>query len=337
MQFVAKVVFIDGCCRNGVTIFVFRYDIRHTASAIDIINDNTGSLRNLKQQSVGACHVTLVTAAVHISYFSTLQIPSRTNLHLCGIVSSKEAANLVGITARIGISRIEVHLIDHAIVLCYLINAINKYLINHFAGIVNINNGFLGYCGIVAATESIDDGTAHYFQIGFCKFGFSQTIIWIGCRPINELLGGIVISAITTSEELTDVNLLIVVSRHIAIHLGRDAHKSIPTLIHQIFCGFFDFSWNRLFQSAVVPDDSRNVVAAIYVVDKHVVRRVLAINMNERMTTDISLLGATEYTVQVASINGNIGIAFCVTGITASVNITTNSNLCLHQCCRHTK
>jgi hypothetical protein len=55
------------------------------------------------------------------------------------------------------------------------------------------------------------------------------------------------------------------------------------------------------------------------------------------MTTDISLLGATEYTVQVASINGNIGIAFCVTGITASVNIPTNGNLCLHQCCRQAK
>ena len=256
MQFVAKVVFSDGCSSNWVTIFVFRYDICHTASAIDIINDNTGSLRNLKQQSVGACHVTLVTATVHISYFSTLQIPPRTYLHLCGIVSSKEATNLVGITARIGISRIEVHLIDHAIVLCYLINVINQYLINHFAWIVNINNGFLGYCGIVAASESIDDGTAHYFQIGFCEFGFSQTIIGIGCHPITEFFGNIVISAITTSEELTDIYLLIVVSRYIAIHLGRDAHKSIPTLIHQIFCGFFDFCRNRLFQFAIVTNDA---------------------------------------------------------------------------------
>ena len=337
MQFMAIIVFSDGCSSNWVTIFVFRCDISHTASAIDIINDNTGSLRNLKQQSVGACHVTLVTATVNVSYFSTLQIPSRTNLHLCGIVSSKEATNLVCVTARISISGIEVHLIDHAIVLCYLINAINKYLINHFAGIVNINNGFLGYCGIVAASESIDDGTAHYLQIGFSEFGFSQTIIGIGCHPITEFFGNIVISAITTSEELTDVYFLVVVSRYIAIHLGRDAHKSIPTLIHQIFCGFFDFFWNRLCQSAVVPDDSRNVVSAIYVVDKHVVRCVLAINMNERMTTDISLLGTTKDSVQVASINGNIGIAFCVTGITASVNITTNSNLCLHQCCRQTK
>ena len=64
---------------------------------------------------------------------------------------------------------------------------------------------------------------------------------------------------------------------------------------------------------------------------------MLTINMDESMSTNICFLGATEYTVQVASINGNIGIAFCVTGITAAVDITTNSNLCLHQCCRQTK
>ena len=72
-------------------------------------------------------------------------------------------------------------------------------------------------------------------------------------------------------------------------------------------------------------------------IDEDIIGGFLTINMNESMTTDICFLGTTEYTVQVTGINGNIGIAFCITGVTAAVYVTTNSNLCLHQCCRQTK
>ena len=256
MEFVAEIVLSDGSCSDGVSIFIFRCDISHTASAIDIINDNAGSLKDLKQQPLGACHVALVTATVYVSYFSTLQVPPWANLHLRGIVSSKETTNLKGITARISISRIEPHLIDHAIVFCYLINAINKDLINHLTGIVDINNCFFRHRGIVTTAESIDDGTAHHLQIRFAEFWFTQMVIGIWRHPVTELLRIIVVGTIATAEELTDIYLLIVISHMITIHLRRNAHKSIPTLIHQIVCGFFDFCRNRLCQFTIVTNDS---------------------------------------------------------------------------------
>ena len=256
MQFMAEIVLSDGSCSNGITIFIFRCDISHTASAIDITNDNTGFLRDLKQQPLGACHVTLVTATVNVSYFSTLQVPPWTNLHLCSIVSSKETTNLESITARIGISRIESHLLNHAVVFCYLINTTDLDFINHLAGIVDINNCLISHCGIVTTAESIDYGATHHLQIGLGKFWFTQTLIGIWCLTVTKFIRIIIVGTITTSEELTDVYFLVVVSRYIAIHLGRDAHKSIPTLIHQIFCGFFDFFWNRLYQFTIVTNDS---------------------------------------------------------------------------------
>ena len=251
-----EIVLGDGSCSDRVSIFIFRCDISHTASTIDIINYHAGSLRDLKQQPIGACHVTLVTTTVYVSYFSTLQVPPWTYLHLCGIVSSKETTNLVSITARIGISRIESHLIDHTIVFCYLINAVNKDLINHLTGIVDINNRLFRHSGIVTTAESIDDGTTHHLQIRFGEFRFTQTVIGIWRHPVTELFGIITVGTITTAEELTDVYLLIVISHMITIHLRRNAHKSIPALIHQIIGGFFDFFWNRLCQFTIVTNDS---------------------------------------------------------------------------------
>ena len=72
-------------------------------------------------------------------------------------------------------------------------------------------------------------------------------------------------------------------------------------------------------------------------VNKNIIGCMLTINMDESMSTNICFLGSTKYTVQVASINGNIGITFSISCITAAVDITINSNLCLHQCCRQTK
>ena len=76
-----------------------RLHVSHTTTAIEVIDDEAGVVLDFKQQALGRGHGATVTTAVEVTHLTSEQVPRRTDGHLCLIVTTKEATNLVGTTA----------------------------------------------------------------------------------------------------------------------------------------------------------------------------------------------------------------------------------------------
>ena len=104
--------------------------IGHTATAIDVVNlerlARIGFIEfgvNIQQQTYGTGHVSLVTTAIYVTDEAALQVPSRTDSHLCHIVTAKEATYLVIWTGGIGKAGVDTHLQNTLV--CQLLNSVN--------------------------------------------------------------------------------------------------------------------------------------------------------------------------------------------------------------------
>ena len=153
------------------------------------------------------------------------------------------------------------------------------------------------------------------------------------------------IVTIATSEELSYVYLLSiicfccysVVTRTCGDCLGRDTYKGIPGVIDIILASFSTYfrQFCRYFRRSA--NGSSDIVTAIRLINNDIVGGVLTIDVQECTAFNVCLTCTAIDIVHVAGIDVDLSHAACITGITASVYVTTNSNLCLHQCCRQTK
>ena len=148
----------------------------------------------------------------------------------------------------------------------------------------------------------------------------------------------VVVVAVATTEELADVNLLVIggdgsrgdctfaLTSRRGRGFRRDAHKGVPRLVYTVLRCFFYFVGYgiRLNQRFVSADFSRDIIAAIDVVDKDKVRGMLTVDVDKSMATDISLTGTAKDLVQVAGTNSDRGIARHITGITAAIHVATD-------------
>ena len=108
---------------NLITVFIMQLNVRrqdikavshwtnicHTTSAIDIVHLDGAVSHNFQQQSLRVRHSTLITTAIEVSDLSVFQVPYWTNGHICHVVTTKESANLEGITAGIGQTGVDSH------------------------------------------------------------------------------------------------------------------------------------------------------------------------------------------------------------------------------------
>ena len=164
----------DSFLRNGFLSLV-RINIGHTASAIDIVHLHAFRFYS-NVNAVWMSHCTLVTTTIKISNLAAFQVPGRTDGHLCLIVTAKHTANLVGIARWAREGGVDSHQFEtvggqqFALIFCRDFGIFDT--VDHFAGVVQANNGLVCYCSVVTTTIGIDNRTAKDFQIGLIEFGF---------------------------------------------------------------------------------------------------------------------------------------------------------------------
>ena len=89
-----------------------RTDICLTATAIDIVDTEGGTLGNGQQQTVMTGHATLVATGVECSDGTVHQAPGGHDSHLRLVIASEKTAYLIFGTGRIGEIGIDVHLLE---------------------------------------------------------------------------------------------------------------------------------------------------------------------------------------------------------------------------------
>ncbi len=92
-----------------VVIIVIQWlHVRLATAAIDVIDHHSCTF-NLHEQTLRTCHAALITAAIEVADLTSLQVPAGTDGHIRLVVTAKETAYLVGITAWIREGGIDTH------------------------------------------------------------------------------------------------------------------------------------------------------------------------------------------------------------------------------------
>ena len=267
-----------------------------------------------------------------------LQVPSRTYSHIRLVVAAEQASYLECIAAGVGEGDVDTHPVLEAVVVQQLAVAVGIRIacicdsVNHRTRVLQGDNGSVGNSGIIAAAIGIHNGTAQNLQVsladirqyrlGSILINLNRSSIFCPYLPLARLIfTGVLdrIVTIATSEELSDVCLLIL--------LVRDAHKGIPGIVDIIlaFCGTY-FGQLRRDQVGRT-DGSGNIVTAIRLVDNDIVGGVLTVDVQESASSHVCLTGTAIHIVQVAGMNGNRSAALRIACITAAVHIASNDNL----------
>ena len=92
------------------------HHIRHTATAIEVVDDEGRVILDFKQQAFRTGHGTLITTTVEVTYLTTQQVPRRTNMHLRQIVTTKEAPHLELAAAGLREGCVDAHLQESVLV-----------------------------------------------------------------------------------------------------------------------------------------------------------------------------------------------------------------------------
>ena len=101
-ELVGEVIVRDGTARRrGINTIHLRTDIGHTTTAIEVLDNDIGIIFDIQQQALRTGHRTLVTTAIEVADATAFQVPCRTDLHLCLVVSAKDAGEIEGIAGEV--------------------------------------------------------------------------------------------------------------------------------------------------------------------------------------------------------------------------------------------
>ena len=175
----------------------------HTTATIDIIDFQ--SVRVHRQEDTFlVCHRTTVTTRIQVTYLTTVQVPLRTNIHRCLIISAKHTRELVDITRGHIFTSTAKSENTHGFQTFgsqFTITFLICHIIGNRTLIINTNICCLSHCGIVATAIEDNNRTATDFQIRLSQFRLHHTIELTRLRSI-------VIVAITTAKDLSNINLV---------------------------------------------------------------------------------------------------------------------------------
>ena len=222
-----------------------RHHIGHTATAVQVIDNERGRLGNLQEKPLGSRHLTLVTTAVQVTDLTRQQVPGRTDVHLGQVVTAEEATHLVGAAAGLRERRVDAHLLETGLAQQVLNGfslcrgrcvlhprvLIDKDMVGYSAGVIHMDDRLLVDGSVVTTTVGIYDGTAVDFQVGLVQDGLmeadlavvgdylSQRRLVFSVASVVDVVRGFTLDrtilhmrvveiTVTTAEELTDIHLL---------------------------------------------------------------------------------------------------------------------------------
>ena len=304
-----------------------RTDIGHTATTIQILNNNIRGALNIQEQAFRTGHCTLITAAVEVTDNAVFQVPCRTNVHLGLVVTSKDAGEVKGITGEIALEGSQSCSLCQCHQLCLTLGGRrvirpNVCLGQYRAVIVNTDGGVCFYRCIVTTAIEMSYTTTLNLQIGLTKLRLKQALIRTVLR--------IIIVTITTTKQATNHKAFTLSCRcRFRCRTGTD--KGLPGIINLIFCCFLQFTRNEICIFILLINfrsyRSCNIISAIYRVNEDIIGSMLTIDIHEGTASDVGHSGTAIDLVQFTCIYGDLGIAISITGIAAAIDVTTNSNL----------
>ena len=217
-----------------------RFHVCHTATAIQVINDEAGVILNFKEQTLRRGHRAAVTTTIEVANLTRQQVPRRTDVHLSLIVATKEAAYLISTTTWLREAEVNAHLLEALVgqqvngTCCTCCNfhtsGIGPDMVHHRTWVVEVDECLFLYCSVVTTTVAIDDRATQYLQIDTILFWVYERSITSGNDDVS-MLGDIVVTisqrvtvfiqirvvAVTAAKELSDIYLLGI---RIGLHIG---------------------------------------------------------------------------------------------------------------------
>ena len=324
-------------------------------------------------------HSPLVATAVKVTYLAALQVPLGLDGHLRQIIAAEETAYLELVTAGLGESGVDAHIKETARDQKILPGsaAIRSlfYMVDDLAGVVYVNDCLFLHGNIITATVGIDDRATHHLQISLQQTGFDEAcltiksnllsdrrsvipfIIYIMCgladygRIDNRI---IVIIAVATSEELTDIDFLyLFTGRRCDISLiiylvngslrtgSADAHIAVPGVIHFIFRSNLKFCRQFFAYCCGRTDGTCNIITAKDIIGKDIAGGILTIDVYKGVAAHIGHTGTAKHLafgiiqtlVRISIIRAHtyitgpqrhLGATIHITLITATIDVAAN-------------
>ena len=163
---------------RSIVVVIQRFHVCLSTTAKNVIDCHAHTF-NLQQQTFWAGHTTLITTTIEVTNRTSLQIPSRTDSHICLVVTTKEATNLEGITTWIREGGVDAHLVLKAIIGQQFTITFSRdtgilNAINHLTWIVQADDGSFRHSGIVTTTIGINNGTAMNIKESLAKIWGSK-------------------------------------------------------------------------------------------------------------------------------------------------------------------
>ena len=97
---------------RGINTILRRLHISHTATTIEVVDNQTGVIFDFKEQTLGTGHITLVTTTIQVTHLTRQQVPRRSDAHLRLVVTTKETTYLIGTTTRLREGGVDTHLLE---------------------------------------------------------------------------------------------------------------------------------------------------------------------------------------------------------------------------------
>ena len=152
------------CISNRGPISIERTHICLTTTTEDVINHHSLAF-NLHKKTFLTGHTPLITTTIEVTNRTSLQIPTRTDSHICLVVATEKTSNLEFITTGVGEGCVDTHLVLKAVIGQEFTGIISIRIrrifdaVDNLARVIQADNGSFRHCGIVTTTVCINDRT----------------------------------------------------------------------------------------------------------------------------------------------------------------------------------
>ena len=317
---------------HRVALVVEGQHVGLAAAAEEVLDLDVRRLANLEQDAVLRRHVALVAAAVEVVDFAAQQVPRGTDVHGGLVVAAEDAAEVVAQAPRgqvdahvhqllvVGLGQLGVE-VGEVDVVGQRDVAVGRH---RRVAVVDADIGGLLHGGVVAAGIDIAVGAAAKLLVGLVDLRQREALV----RAFGRL---VVVVAVAAAEQLADEDVLALHGRVGGLALRGGQHEGVVRGVDVVVRGVRQFGGHGGRRA----DGAADVVAAIDAADSDVAALVLAVDMDEGGTADVGLTGTAEdAALDIATAHSDGGLAAQVAGVTGTIDVATNGNLCLRQLSR---
>ena len=335
--------FLDIFILTSYGILSHGTNISHTAAAVEIVNHKSRELRDFQENTLFVNHTTTVTTTVQVADHTVLQVPGGTDGHIGLVIAAIERTYLEFVAAGLRERGVDTHIPETCVrqevdktrmtrfcgIRVFYTIDININMVHHLTGVIHMDDCFLFYRYIVTTAIGIHDASALHIEIGLLQHGRGERrfagrnnlfttlhnkVTITVCQAITIIVG-IGKVTITAGEDLTDIDLLSIISLFFRSDgiltfsggrgsgLGTYVDIGIPRVVNTMFiCTIhiirYQIARQRFAHGCCRADGARDIITAIDLIDNDIAGGISTVDVDIGIATHISHTGTTEHLTQ---------------------------------------